>query len=134
MVDQVRIIVGELEQFTERLITRLTAEITANLIETTPVATGWARANWVPSFNSPVYDRRQLTDTERQSALTTQQARQQSGLAQVVAGYDLNRGTIFISNGVPYIVRLNEGSSSQAPAGFVQAAVRRAIATVTAVR
>ncbi len=32
-------------------------------------------------------------------------------------------GTAFISNSVPYINRLNEGSSTQAPAGFVQLAV-----------
>ncbi len=32
-------------------------------------------------------------------------------------------GTAFISNFVPYINRLNEGSSTQAPIGFVQLAV-----------
>lgn len=35
------------------------------------------------------------------------------------AGYTIDK-TIFISNNLPYIRRLNEGHSQQAPAGFVE--------------
>jgi len=34
---------------------------------------------------------------------------------------------IFITNNLPYAKRLNEGWSTQAPANFVQAAIRRAL-------
>jgi formaldehyde-activating enzyme involved in methanogenesis len=36
-----------------------------------------------------------------------------------------------VSNNVPYINRLNEGHSAQAPAGFVQQAVAKAVADTT---
>lgn len=39
-----------------------------------------------------------------------------------------------ISNPVPYINRLNDGSSTQAPAGFVNAAISAAAATARGVR
>lgn len=130
MVNQVRQIIAELDNFTEFRIRQLTAEVTSLLIETTPVDTGWARANWVPNFSSPSVDRRELSREEQASELPSAQARQQGGIARVVAGYTLARGEVFISNGVPYITRLNDGSSRQAPAMFVQTAIRRAVAKV----
>ena len=40
----------------------------------------------------------------------------------------------FVSNGVPYIGKLDQGSSQQAPAGFVRAAVVKAVAKLAGVR
>ena len=34
---------------------------------------------------------------------------------------------MFVSNNVKYITRLNDGYSRQAPAGFVQSAIRKAV-------
>ncbi len=42
-----------------------------------------------------------------------------------IAGHTAGK-EIFISNNVPYIGRLNNGHSAQAPSGFVEMAVRRA--------
>lgn len=56
-------------------------------------------------------------------------AAQALGVAQV-ATYRLGQGSVFISNNVPYIVYLNQGSSSQAPPGFVETAVEVAIQNV----
>lgn len=127
MVDrQVKAIVRGLEQLTERAIKKITLDTTANLIETTPVDTGWARANWVPSIGLPIDDN--LSGVTPTAELASSAgARQQGALAGVAARYTLRMGSVFISNNVPYIVRLNEGSSTQAPAAFVQAAIRKAV-------
>jgi len=123
---QVRAIVRGLTQLTERAIKKITLDVTANLIGTTPVDTGWARANWVPSIGLPVEeDLSQASPTEQSASAAG--ARQQGALAGVAASYKLRMGSVFISNNVPYIVRLNEGSSSQAPAAFVQAAINKAV-------
>lgn len=100
-------------------VRRITLRITDRLIRTTPVDTGWARANWVPSIGLPV------TYPEGSKAGVTR-ASQQQGLARVV-GYRIDQGAVYISNNVPYIQRLNEGSSRQAPAMFVEAAIEQGV-------
>ena len=50
---QVRAVIRSLERLSERVITKITLDVTANLIESTPVDTGWARANWVPQIGAP---------------------------------------------------------------------------------
>lgn len=117
---QLRFIVRALEKVTERAVAKITLDATANLIETTPVNTGWARANWVPSIGSPIDE--PTGDQENVS-----QSEQDSGIAQVATQYKLDMGKVFITNNVPYIGALNDGHSQQAPSGFVQVAVEKAV-------
>jgi hypothetical protein len=135
VVDQARIIVDDLASFTERNIRRLSVEVHANLVAApteggTPVDTGWARANWVPAIGNPVTD----VDGEppKKGTKTKAGGKAQRGLARVASSYRLRQGPVFISNNVPYIGRLNDGSSVQAPRGFVQAAILKAIRAVVA--
>ncbi|MEE9367039.1 MAG: hypothetical protein V3W44_10155 [Dehalococcoidales bacterium] len=44
-----------------------------------------------------------------------------------LAGYEFGTEKIFIVNNVPYIGPLNNGSSAQAPAGFVEKATQAAV-------
>ncbi len=104
-----------------REIKTLTLDITEGLIDGTPVDTGWARANWIPQIGDPFRDivgDREAIDTSEQEL----------GMAEVATQYDLLDGPIFISNNVPYIESLNEGSSDQAPAGFIEAVIEREVA------
>lgn len=121
---QIRAIVTGLERVTERVVVRLSFHITANLVEDTPVDLGWARANWVPyvgtNRTTPV------TSKPTPGGVAAQAAAQASAQAAVL-GYRLASGAVFISNNVPYIGRLNDGSSTQAPRGFVQAGIRRGV-------
>lgn len=99
-------------------------EIDANLRASpdeggTPVDTGHARANWIPSIGQP-------SDID---AAGSTDAAHDTGVAQVV-GYTLDRGSVFVSNSAPYIERLNNGWSQQAPALFVETAMDRALATM----
>lgn len=126
MSGQVRAVVRALEKVSEAVVTRLTLNITANLVESTPVDLGWARANWVPAIGAAFTGNSGAADPD-EGSVSAQGARQQAAIAAMTA-YKLGRGSVFISNNVPYISRLNAGSSRQAPAGFVQAAVREGVA------
>ena len=121
---QVAQILRELEQLAERTIKKITLDVTANLIESTPVDTGWARANWIPSVTKSVSETDGTREQAEAGSIST--GKQLSGQAEVV-GYRLARGQVFVTNNVPYILRLNDGSSSKAPAGFVEAAVQKAV-------
>lgn len=122
MSDDIRIVVGKLERFTAQLMTQIAYEVVAVLVETTPVDTGWARANWVPRVGSP-----QLNPVGSRTAVS--QSDQAQGLASLAA-FTLDRGSIFVTNNVPYIRRLNAGWSKQAPAGFIQSSIFRALSAV----
>ncbi len=81
------------------------------LIQRTPVDTGRAKSNWFVDIGKP--------DTKQVEA----------GYANVsegavrIEGYQLST-TAFISNNLPYIKPLNQGSSQQAPAGFVEGSIQ----------
>lgn len=124
---QVVVIAGGLRQLVERVVTKITLDVTANLIETTPVDTGWARANWTPSIGA-AFERglSGLDKAPTSASANTQRAFQESAIA-AVSGYKLQMGNTFVSNNVPYILELNEGKSSQAPAAFVQMAIMKAV-------
>ena len=121
---QVRAVVRALEGFSSRLIRKITLDVTANLVETTPVDTGWARANWVPSIGFPRLE--PATDSPTVAIVPPQVIVQKAATAGIFA-YRLEQGSVFVTNNVPYIVELNDGKSTQAPTGFVQAAIRKAV-------
>lgn len=120
----VKVVVRDLNGFVERTVQRIALNVVANLQEDTPVDTGWARANWIPEIGTPF----EGTAGTREAAESgnVDVATQQFGIAKVATAYKLGP-PIYITNNVPYIERLNEGSSSQAPAAFVQAAILRAV-------
>lgn len=118
--NQIRIIVQRLKEVATKTIKKIVLDATANLIEDTPVDFGWAMGNWVPVIAgtfSGTAGQRDAIDT----------GPQQSGIASVAAGYTLDQGYVTVTNNVPYIQCLNAGSSKQAPVGFVQAAILRAV-------
>lgn len=125
MVQQTRIVVSALEGFIQDAVKAVISHVLANLVASppeggTPVDTGWARANWIPSSGQPF----PLTVGSREAVSA---GRQQLGLAQVLTSYTLTQGPAHVTNNVPYIGKLNAGSSRQAPAGFVQAGIAKAV-------
>lgn len=117
-------IVGDLTRHVERAAKALILEIDANLKRSpamggTPVATGHARASWVPSVGSP-------SALEPSGASASANA---AGIVQILS-WKLDGGTLYLSNNAPYILRLNLGSSHQAPAGFIEACIDQAVATI----
>lgn len=125
---RVRVVVASLEGFVDGLIKKIVLDVVANLVAApseggTPVDTGWARSNWVPNVGSPAG----LAGTREAAEAGILPGDQQVGLATVAATYKASQGAVHITNNVPYILRLNEGSSRQAPRGFVQAAIAKAV-------
>lgn len=125
MADNVRRILASLRIKAAKVARDLAVEITANLMETTPVDTGWARANWTPSLDHPVGNHAKTG--EAGAAAATQSA----AIASLVSSKPALR-VYYVANGVPYIGTLNRGHSRQAPAGFVQLAIFRGVAAVRA--
>lgn len=100
----------------------LTLEIDKNLRKVTPVDTGHARANWVPSVGTPHTAQAETVKV----AGNVGSAAHAAGVAKVAA-YKLEDGPLWVSNNVPYIRILNYGHSKQAPAGFIEFAVDQAL-------
>jgi hypothetical protein len=114
--NQINRIMVQLEDATGEAAASMALGIHGRLVEGTPVDTGWARSNWLPSVGTP----RAETVGEPGSL--------NAGAADLgkleVADWGIANGPIYITNNVPYIQRLNAGSSKQAPAGFVESAIQ----------
>lgn len=113
-------VVGLLEKATTRTVRRVVLQITSNLVETTPVLSGWARSNWIPSIKLP------RTEPVGSKVAIDKGARSR-GEASIATSYNISDGPAWITNNVPYIERLDEGESAKAPAGFVEDAIQRAV-------
>lgn len=119
MASDIDRVVAALERVAESVVKQITLDATANLIETTPVDTGFAKASWVPSIGSP-------SDAVGGEPGKVSRSAQSRGLGELFT-YRLSQGAVFIANNVRYIQKLNDGHSKQAPAGFVQAAISKAV-------
>jgi hypothetical protein len=85
--------------------------------EGTPVDTGWATSNWLVSIGEPL----------KGTVEPYSEAIYQAGIVDIF-NYDIKKdGEVFIVNNVPYIQFLNQGTSQQSPAGFVEKAIRKAL-------
>lgn len=121
MAENVDIVVRNLRGVTAGVTKRLALAITAELIRTTPVDTGHARNNWIPAIDRP----NQVVAGEPDNPSANLQER---AVASIASAARLR--SVFVTNNVPYIQFLNGGSSRQAPAGFVQAAILTALRNV----
>lgn len=84
-------------------------ELLRRIIIKTPVDTGRARNNWQVTINEPA----EGESNDPQASSTGVSTINSVGLGQ----------TIFITNNVPYIIFLEEGSSGQAPAGMLEISI-----------
>tara|TARA_R110000822_G_scaffold120633_1_gene254104 strand:- start:748 stop:1167 length:420 start_codon:yes stop_codon:yes gene_type:complete len=99
------------------------------LTSATPVDTGHARASLTPAVGSPIVDRLERSSDEstaRQEASSRFSAHKAKSLA-ISSTYSLDQGRVFLIYRAPYVVFLNEGSSSQAPKKFVDRAVAASV-------
>lgn len=98
----------------------------------TPADTGRARANWQIGRVRPVTRpiKTYVAGAKGSTASQNSQRAIQVGterLSKRVSGVGRD---IYLTNNVPYIEYLNKGSSVQAPAKFVEAAIKRAISSI----
>lgn len=126
---RVRVVISSLNGFTETLIKKLVLDIVANFQaapgdDGTPIKSGWARSNWIPQIGSP---REAVAGTKAQAESDQLPTESAAGVAAVATGYTLPRGAVYITNNVPYILALDQGSSTQTPKGFVRRGIVKAI-------
>lgn len=96
--------------------------IVGDLAYKTPVDTSQALSNWIVTLESP--SGQQIKPHFPGSQGSTQRASAETlNSAKLVLRNKKPGQAIFITNNLPYIRRLNDGYSAQAPAGFVERAV-----------
>ena len=97
--------------------------IVSNLANSTPVDTSAALSNWQVSLENPNYN--WIAPHVLGHKGSTQLASIRATIEE--AKYNLENKKpgqiIYISNNAEYIIELNNGSSKQAPAGFVERAI-----------
>lgn len=87
-----------------------TLELFSGVIKSTPVDTGRARGNWQTAPGSPAAGETERLDKSGGEAISEVEAKTPEGAGQVT----------YLSNNLPYIMELEEGSSKQAPEGMVR--------------
>lgn len=132
--DDIKRVKLDVRESTTKEIVALALEIHGELVdnppEGTPIDTGWASANWWPAVGSPATGN---TGQAGEGSVSGREAQRATGVTQVLS-YQLGQGSIYITNNVPYIDRLNNGWSQQSPAGFVDKAVQVAVTNFRARR
>jgi hypothetical protein len=120
MADQINKIIINLEKTTTKRVISLALNIHGGLVEDTPVDTGWAKSNWLPSIKKPKRELVGAPNNINQIAVIT-------GIAEVTGWNIVDEQPIYISNNVPYMRRLNDGSSKQAPSGFIESRIKQEV-------
>jgi len=118
---RIKAIARDIPANTTASVNRAAGLILATVIPSTPVDTGRARGNWQVNIFNPITSEIERLDKTGGATLTAGR--------QTIATRPPG-ATIYISNNVNYIGRLNEGWSAQAPANFVEKAVQTAIAHI----
>lgn len=103
--------------------TRIALNIQKELVEVTPVDEGTGISNWRVTREAPASGTIPAYAPGKHGS--TAEANRMASIQQAEAVLANLRGRyrVFITNNLPYIAKLNDGSSKQAPAGFVQVAI-----------
>jgi len=136
---RIKIRANNLPGETNRVVKQCALAVDQTVVLATPVDTGRARSNWLVSLGNPV---EQVIDpyqplpkgTNPDKVGETGNARGAIEQGKQVITSRQPEQTVFITNNVDYIGYLNEGSSAQAPAMFVEAAVQAGVAAVRGAR
>lgn len=124
-----KVAISKIEKNNEKIIREAGTELFSKIVDRTPVGDesrwkspaskdyrpGKLKANWLASLGSPSSVRRDdLRDTSGGST--------KSAIKSVLAGWKSNL-TAYLSNNQPYVDRVENGWSSQAPSGMVKRTV-----------
>lgn len=120
--------VNNIDENTARLVKKVYIEIGDTLINDTPVDSGKARSNWQGTVDAPatgvIPPYAPGSKLGKGETANAQAAQAQIRSARSLFRLGRNRA-LFLTNNVPYIGLLNDGSSTQTAANFVEKAVQR---------
>ena len=95
-----------------------TINILKGVVFATPVDTGRARGNWQVSVSNPINSQTNIDDKSGGSTIN-------KGVKKALAAKKSKYPVFWVVNNLPYIEELNRGTSTQAPAKFVETAIKR---------
>jgi len=124
----------QVEEGVNEIVKKTAIVADREVVLSTPVDTGRARSNWLLSLGGPSTSEIEAYAQGKGGSSGTANANAAMAQAQAAVQARRPEQDVYISNNVPYIGRLNDGWSAQAPAGFVQAAVQRAAAAIRNMR
>lgn len=128
---RVGVLAARIEKGVERTIRKVALVVDQAIVMATPVDTGRARSNWIVSIGGPSTDiKPAYVPGEGGASGAANAAKAIEQAAGEIAKFKLAQHSIHITNNLPYIARLNDGYSAQAPAGFVQKGVRAGVDAV----
>jgi hypothetical protein len=115
---------GQIDVAVNDLARRVVRVIDVDLVEHTPVDVTTAVSNWQPGINSaPDFELPAISPGSGGSTAPASRAEAIAHVERALA--DKKPGeAFFLTNVTPYIGDLNDGTSKQEPAGFVERAVR----------
>lgn len=125
---QLQLVIQDLSEFTSSRSKGITVGVTEALFVVNPLDTGWSRSNWIPSVGQPARGPFGSYEQAKRGDVSTALGARDQGLRAVQAA-PLDR-KFFISNDVPYVPDLNDGSSPQAPSGYVQSTIDFVVRTL----
>lgn len=103
----------EVKANTGKTVRRAAIAADTAIVTSTPVDLGRAKGNWNASVGTPDTST-QDDDLDPGGQMTLSQHQ------GTIEGWKIGQGAIFIANGLPYILPLENGSSTQAPNGMTQ--------------
>jgi uncharacterized protein CbrC (UPF0167 family) len=119
---------AKLESEVARVLKETALNVVTEVARDTPILTGQAQSNWLTNIGSP------FPFYVANEDVANGAAQDSIDWAKRVLQRVQYTDTIHITNNVPYIVKLNRGTSKQAPALFVQTAVLRAAYKIQGIR
>ncbi len=145
------------EKRVEDTLRDVAGKVHETVVMRTPIDTGRARANWQLTLNSapddPIaedfvftverfqreFDTLYSLGARKEARELKQDFKKYNANNALFRGRDVLKGfkrqdTIYITNNVHYILKLNAGSSRQAPAGFIQMGILSATSFVKNVK
>ncbi len=107
-------------------------QIYKRILERTPVLTGRARRNWIPTFNTPSSRTTEQVAGVRETGIPMT-AEERSRIERIIRNIEFGSfGTkVWIANNLPYIRRLEHGWSAKAPAGIMEGAILGALEEIS---
>lgn len=112
-------ILEELEEELNELQRNLTEKVLISLVLATPKKTGNATGNWHVTINQPSSDLLIRNDQQGRKVIA-----EEKKFIEQAKNYAFP--ILYINNNVDYITNLNDGSSAQAPAKFIERAINEA--------
>lgn len=111
MAKSLEVVFNNLKKYPENVVRGTLLAMTSKIIKRSPVDTGRFRNNWNASFGAPDGTMSTSTDPSGTKA--------QSNAAKLLMNFDMGK-TFYLTNNLPYSLRLEYGYSKQSPSGMVR--------------